>query len=237
MNKESVLNISPDTLEILKNFSTIQSNLLIREGTVLETVSESRNIVAKATVADVFPQDFGIWDLPQFLALLSLFTKPSLDFKDKFVIVKEGSNDGIKSALKFYSAAASMLTTPKTTQLDMEGTKVTFDLSAEKIKAVMTAAGTLGVDDLQFASDGSLITLAALDKDEAKTSASNSYTLPIEEDSEETKFCIYLTASLFRMIDDDYEVQLGAESISQFKSKNRDLTYWMAPTIDSVHGK
>ena len=231
------MNISPDTVEILKNFSTIQSNLLIKEGSVLETVAESKNIVAKATVADVFPQDFGIWDLGQFLALLSLFTKPSLDFKDKFVIVKEGSNDGIKSALKFYSAAASMLTTPKTTQLDMEGTKVTFDLSAEKIKAVMTAAGTLGVDDLQFASDGSLITLAALDKDEAKTSASNSYTLPIGEDTEETEFCIYLTASLFRMIDDDYEVQLGAESISQFKSKNRDLTYWMAPTIDSVHGK
>ena len=236
MNKESVLNISPDTVEILKNFSTIQSNLLIKEGSVLETVAESKNIVAKATVADTFPQDFGIWDLGQFLSLLSLFTKPSLDFKDKFVIVKEGSKEGIKSALKFYSAAASMLTTPKA-ELNMEGTKVTFDLSAEKIKAVMTAAGTLGVDDLQFASDGSLITLAALDKDEAKTSASNSYTLPIEEDSEETKFCIYLTASLFRMIDDDYEVQLGAESISQFKSKNRDLTYWMAPTIDSVHGK
>ena len=231
------MNISPDTVEILKNFSTIQSNLLIREGSVLETVAESRNIVARATVADIFPQDFGIWDLGQFLALLSLFTKPSLDFKDKFVVVKESSKEGIKSALKFYSAAASMLTTPKTTQLNMEGTKVTFDLPAEKIKAVMTAAGTLGVDDLQFASDGSLITLAALDKDEAKTSASNSYTLPIGEDTEETEFCIYLTASLFRMIDDDYEVQLGAESISQFKSKNRDLTYWMAPTIDSVHGK
>jgi len=230
------MNISPDTLEILKNFSTIQSNLLIREGSVLETVAESKAIVARATVSDIFPQDFGIWDLGQFLALLSLFTKPSLDFKDKFVIVKEGSKEGIKSALKFYSAAASMLTTP-TKQLNMEGPKVTFDLSAEKIKAVMTAAGTLGVDDLQFSSDGSLITLAALDKDDAKTSAAHSYTLPIGEDTEETKFCIYLTASLFRMIDDDYEVQLGAESISQFKSKNRDLTYWMAPTIDSVHGK
>jgi hypothetical protein len=64
---ETGIKISKRTLDILKNFSTINSGILVNEGNVLTTLSSTKNILAEAHVDETFPRQFAIWDLNKFL--------------------------------------------------------------------------------------------------------------------------------------------------------------------------
>ena len=46
--------ISNETLDVLKNFSSINSNILVKEGNVLTTISPVKNVMAEATVSEVW---------------------------------------------------------------------------------------------------------------------------------------------------------------------------------------
>ena len=95
------MKLSNKTVDVLKNFSTINQNLIIKEGNTLTTMSAMKNIVAKAEVEQTFPKEVAIYDLNEFLAALSLFTVPVLDFQDQFVMMSEEGSP--KKSLKYFS--------------------------------------------------------------------------------------------------------------------------------------
>ena len=88
------MKLSNGTVTVLKNFSTINPNLVIKAGNTISTMSAMKNIVAKAKVEETFPQDFAIYDLNEFLASISLFTNPDLEFKNDFVVITESGSSG-----------------------------------------------------------------------------------------------------------------------------------------------
>ena len=57
------MNLSNDTVNVLKNFATINPNLVFQPGQKLKTISESKTILASATIVEDFPQEFGVYDL------------------------------------------------------------------------------------------------------------------------------------------------------------------------------
>ena len=77
------MKLSEHTTSVLKNFASINQNLVIKEGKTISTMSAMKNIVAKAEVDEDFPREIAIYDLNEFLAALSLFTNPVLDFSEK----------------------------------------------------------------------------------------------------------------------------------------------------------
>ena len=103
------MKLSNETVTVLKNFSTINQNLVIKAGNKLSTMSAMKNIVASADVQEDFPQDFAIYDLNEFLAALSLFEKIDLDFKDDFVVITEGGDS--RRALQYWYSDPSVVTT------------------------------------------------------------------------------------------------------------------------------
>ena len=86
------MKLSKDTLTLFKNFSTINSNLSLKPGQGITTISAHRNIMAEAHIAESIPVEFGIYDLNEFLGAMSLFESPDLEFTDKYVTIKEGKN-------------------------------------------------------------------------------------------------------------------------------------------------
>ena len=81
------MKISNKTLDILKNFSEINQSILIKAGKQLKTVSTLKNILAHAEVEEDFPQDFFIYNLNEFIGLLSILNEPDLTFDDKYLTV------------------------------------------------------------------------------------------------------------------------------------------------------
>ena len=77
------MKLSKGTLDILKNFATINTNILIREGNTLSTISTGKNIFARAEVTEAFPREFAIYDLNGLLPLLTLMEDTDVDFGDE----------------------------------------------------------------------------------------------------------------------------------------------------------
>ena len=89
--------LSNDTLNVLKNFATINQGLLFKKGKRLRTLSVLKNVFAVADITDEIPREFAIYDLNEFLGTLSLFSKPDLDFKDDHILIQEG-----KAKVKYF---------------------------------------------------------------------------------------------------------------------------------------
>ena len=54
------MQISRQTVEILKNFSTINPSILVKPGSEIQTISTMKNILAKSAVTEDFINEFAI---------------------------------------------------------------------------------------------------------------------------------------------------------------------------------
>ena len=74
------MNLSSDTVAVLKNFSDINQNILVKPGNKVQTISTMKNILAEADITESFDGEFAIYDLPEFLRSVELFEGPELGF-------------------------------------------------------------------------------------------------------------------------------------------------------------
>ena len=126
-----MMKLSDKTVGILKNFSTINQNILIKEGSKLRTMSTMKNILAEADVPETFPTDFGIYDLNEFLGVLTLAKDADIQFDNTSYLTADSGTTKIKD---FYSAP-SILTTPPET-FNAPDCDVTFDVSSSVLSSV-----------------------------------------------------------------------------------------------------
>jgi len=90
------MNLSSDTVAVLKNFSDINQNILVKPGNKVQTISTMKNILAEADISETFDQEFAIYDLPEFLRTVEMFDKPSLSFTENdYILIGEKNHAGI----------------------------------------------------------------------------------------------------------------------------------------------
>ena len=134
------MKLSNHTTSVLKNFATINQNLMIKEGNTITTMSAMKNIVAKADVEETFPQEVAIYDLNEFLASMSLFTSPVLEFSENHVMITEENNSS--NSLKYFYSDPSVVTSPSK-MITMPSQEVTFTMSNDDLSKLKKAAGVI----------------------------------------------------------------------------------------------
>ena len=65
------MQISKSTIDILKNFSGINGSILVKPGNRLDTISITKNILASAEISETFDVEFGIYDVSEFLNVVT----------------------------------------------------------------------------------------------------------------------------------------------------------------------
>jgi hypothetical protein len=91
-------------------------------------------------VNEDFQSDFGIYDLNNFLGVLSLCKDPDIEFDEKNILIK---GFGGKSQIKYRKAAKEMILVPPEKSINMGIVDIHFSLSAEEIAWVTRVASTL----------------------------------------------------------------------------------------------
>ena len=154
------MKISQNTLDILKNFSEINTNILIKPGKVLSTISTMRNIFAKAEISEEFPIEFGIYDLTEFLNLIDyeIFQGGNFAFDDKYLTLENGS-----ARSKYYYAAASNITSP-TKSITMPNSEIKFELKQEDLNHIKNMAAILHKQDIAIRNINGDIVISILEK-------------------------------------------------------------------------
>ena len=216
------MKLSNETISVLKNFGAINQGILFKKGKTLKTVSSHKNILAEVDIKEDIPAEFGIYDLNNFLSVISLHKDdPSFEFDDKQVTIV--GNKG-RSKIRYRFTPANMIVTPPEKQLTMPDAEIKFDLTAEDFEWVMRAAGVLASPQIAIESDGKKVSIVTLDlqNDSAHTDA-----LEIAEGNGNKYKMVFKTENITKVLAGNYEVSISSKGISHFKNKNLPLQYWI----------
>ena len=200
------MNLSNNTVAILKNFAEINKNILVKPGKQLKTISTLKNILAEADIDNKFEQEFAIYDLPEFLRAVELFNKSDIQFNGTNKLVIKDANS--RQSVKYFFADKSVIVAP-TKSINMPDKYVTFTLKNKAFADLQKGIVTLNLPDIAVKGDGKTITMIATDK---KNKSSNDYSAVVGETDKE--FVAYFKAENLKIIPDDYVIDgLGIYNI------------------------
>lgn len=216
----STVTFSKNTLAILKNFSSLNSNLLVKPGNVIKTITPSKNGMAIATVEETFDVEFGIWDLNKFLGVISLFNNPTFNFSDKSVKIKNGGS----SVVNYYYSEPRLLTVP-TKDIVMPAVNVSVELTEKSFSELQKAASVMQLPDLSFTSEDGTVVAKVSDLSDPTT---NSYKITVNESYSGQDFLFNFKMENIKIFPGDYKINFAKNVVGEFVNKTIPLKYWFA---------
>lgn len=223
------MKLSNETLSVLKNFGVINQGIFFKKGKNLKTVSPHKNILAEVTITEDIPSDFGVYDLNNFLSVVSLHKDdPSFEFDDKHVVIV--GNKG-RSKIKYRFCEPAMITLPPDKQITMPDTEISFDLSAEDFDWVLRAASVLSSPHVAVDSDGKTVNVVCLD---LQNDSAHTDSLEIAKGNGDKYRMIFKTENLAKLLAGAYKVSISSKGISLFENSKLNLRYWVTTETGST---
>ena len=221
------MKLSESTVNLLKNFSSINQSILFKEGTKLRTISVMKNILVEANVAEEFPRDFGIYDLNQFLNGLSLHANAELNFDhQEYVLIKEG-----RMRSKYFFADPSVIVAPPEKEITLPSEDVKFELTSQQLEKLKKASSVYQLPDVSVIGEAGVIKLVARDK---KNDTSNDFSIIVGETEDE--FVFNFKEENLKIVPGNYDVTVSSKLLSKFINQNIDVVYYIALEPDSTFG-
>jgi hypothetical protein len=211
--------ISKSTIEVLKNFCSINKSIVIKPGNKVSTLSINKNILAIADVEESFDSQISIYDLGVFLGGLSLFDSPKIDTtQSNYVTVSDQRG---KSKTRFFYADPDIITQPPEKEISIPSEDVKFRLEAGVLQQLQRAASVYQLPDLcLFCSDGTM-NLCVTDK---KNDTSNSYSVEVGSSNDE--FCYCFKVENLKLLAGDYNVTISKQNVALFQGDG--IKYFIA---------
>jgi hypothetical protein len=215
------VSISNDTLSVLRNFSSINPNVVLKPGQEVKTISEAKNILAVADIGEDFPTEMGIYDLNEFLSVVNLVDKPQLNFGDNHVDIVGGN-----SKVKYFFSDSSILTTPQK-DITMPDCEVEVSFTDDTLSQIRKAASALGHSEMSITATDDGVNIKVFD---SKDSSANIYNIQLANDAgyKEGQFEFVININNLKLLDGDYEVKISSKLISEWKNTTQAVRYYIA---------
>ena len=219
------MNLSDNTLGILKNFAGINNSILVKKGNQLRTISVAKNILAEAEIPEDFPRDVAIYDLNQFLNGLSLHQDPDLDFSEEtHLTIREG-----RRKVKYFFADPQVIIAPPEKEISLPSQDACFQLDSNSLEKLLKAAAVYQLPDLAVVGGNGVVKLIVRDK---KNDTSNEYAVTVGETDK--SFTFNFKVENIRIIPGSYDVIVSSKLLSKFTNSKLNLTYYIALEPDST---
>ena len=216
------MKLNTRTIQVLKNFASINPSIRFSEGTNLKTISPNKTMMAKAKLEDVIPSTFAIYDLSRFLGVVSLFEDPEYQIEERMVNI---ASPGRKVSYTF--ADPSTIITPPDREIVLEDPDVVFELKQENFAEIMKALGVMSFPDLVVVGEDGKVILRATD---TKNPSSDKY--DIEVGTTDRTFTAVFKTENVKILPSSYTVSLSSKGISHFVSD--DVEYWISLEANST---
>lgn len=220
-----MMKISPETLSIFKNFSSINPSLQINPGDKIRTICPGHSILAEAIVDESFPKACTIYDLNRFLGVHSCLEDPEFTFGDNALKLTDKNR-----SVNYVYADPSTITSPGTDEsIDAFETNIKFKLNQGDFKQIMKMSSILQAPHLSIIGEGGKLKLVVSDIED---SAKGDFDIDLNESTKDTFNAIIKIENL-KLLAGSYEVSLSSMLLSHFKSVSTNLQYWVAVEDES----
>ena len=216
------MKLSTNTVEVLKNFASINPNILIRAGDSVSTISAGKNIFAKAKIKETFDREFAIYDLNSFLATLSLADNSEIKFDNGFLQVEIDSG-----TMKYYYSDPSVIQAAPDKEIEVDN-YFQFTLTQDALKTIFSTASVSQATMFSVIGNGSEVTIIVGDP---KTPLSNNYEKIISASNK--VFKAHLPIDSLKIMNDTYTVTVSEKKFIYLEGTNSSSRYWLALDKDS----
>lgn len=220
------MKLSENTINILKNFSTINPSLLVHPGNIITTMSPTKSIYSKANVEENFSTQFAIYELNKFLGITSLFKEPELDFGSHQVKIVSG-----RQSVNYTYADPSMIVAPDPNKdINFPTADVEFSISQEELQKVIRAAGVLQLPEIAVTGDSHHITVTATN---SKNPTADVFSVEVG-DTDKSFNMIFNLDNIIKLISGNYDVKISSRGLSKWSTNN--VIYYVATEASSTFG-
>ena len=218
------MKLNQTTLNVLKNYASINQGLRIKGGeNTVSTISPLKTLLSRATVPDVFPNTFCIYDLHRFLSVISMFKEPELEFTDSAIIVK-----GENQQVTYRFCDEKVIVSAPENEIKFPEPEISFALTQDAILSVIKAAGILQLPEIALVGEDGKLYLRAVN---SKDVGSDQFNEQIGQTS--LQFTAIFKPEYFsKLLPGDYNVDISSKKISRFTGPN--IVYWIATESSST---
>lgn len=214
------MKLNQNTIDILKNFSSICANIQFKAGDVIMTRSQANNVRGYAKLDQQFPQDFAIYDLPRFLSVLNLYKDPELKFNDSHVLIGEDN----RSVKYVYTDPKMIISVDYNKDFKLPEEMTTFKITADQLSKVIKAAGVLGLPNITISGKNGKLAFMAQDVKNPSTD-----TFEIDIGTTPLDFSVTYAVEVLKILPEDYDVTVYKSAVTKLSCDK--VTYYLAAVI------
>lgn len=230
------MKFSKKTLQILKNFSNINPSIFLQKGNMINTCHIDKYSYAEAQIEDAIPDDIGIYDLNNFLALIDLMNDPEIEYipERSELVISNG-----KSTLYYTTASPSTIIYPKNS-VNFPTPDVVFDVKAEQLSEMNRVIRAMNIDCISFESDNGDIYLRGYNTSNDQKMERVLYSIRLKENGTTVEFKSILRVANMKIMDLDYTAMImfkaGGGAV-KFEADEPALSYFIVLEKTSTFDK
>ncbi len=226
------MKLSDRTIRILTNMSKINKSIQFKEGNELSSLSIQKNVFATTEIEETFPQNFAIYDLDEFLKVMSLTDNQGDLIFDNQAFVTVRTN---RTQAKYFFADPSIVQQPPEKKPTLPSMECEFDLDISDLNRIRTALSIYGhLEDIAIVGKNGTISIQIQDRENP---SSNTYSIAVG--STDATFSFELKSENIYKLDysnsiSSYSVKISKSGVSQWVSSD-GVTYLIALEPDSSY--
>lgn len=222
--------LSKETIDTLKGLYAINQTLkIVKDTTEIRTVNEVKTCACITEITEKLPRTLCIYDLREFMSVLSIIENPVLDFSnDKFVTVK--SEDG-RQKLRYMDGAENLINSYFEREFKLPSEDINVTVTAQQLKAVIGAALALKLEYVGFKADGETIFLSAFDRNNGSGDDTNGFSVEVGETTD--TFDMFYKTEALSILDGDCTFEVSSSKISKVTNGNK--VFWLALDSNSTY--
>jgi len=216
------MKISKSTLDVLKNYATINQNIMFREGSVLQTINNAKTIYSKASVNEAFNKEFAIYDLNSLLGLFSFADDADITLGEEYMVVDFPGGTG---GFKYRYSDPEIINTPPDKSIQVNEV-FTFDLSKAFLEKLLKAASIISAPIMRIEGKGTSVSIILCDPTTGLDST-NTFDAGSVGSSDRV-FKADVPVESLKVAMTDYTVTVGSNPLLYLKSIKPEIEYWIA---------
>lgn len=225
------MKLSTGTIDALGNFSAINPSIFIPAGNIIRCMDAAATIGGKINIAETFDHDVAIYDLPNFLQVMKLFSNPDIISNEKQATIK--FNNGM--AVKYLFASKNAIHKIIDKDVQMPEHQLEFDLPENILKDIIKSSGVLSAPHLVITrGDSGNIKLITTNVENPSSNTSELEIPTIMDELSDNYQIVFHIENISKIMARDYKVKISNKRLSEFSSGDGNVIYWLAMSNQTV---